>query len=263
MNFTRARSISFVFVFAALAATAFGQMGNGRNNVWKPVEVNGDRIRTTNAFVDFAQDGRRFSGNTGCNVRSGKVTVGRRGRVDIEATAVTRRACKMMEGSLPEESFLTALGNAVRYRRNGTTLDLMDRQGKRVVRFKLSARPTDGDAVSQKNLTDQKWYLESVGRRMTLVAIKGVFLSFDEQKRSAGGDTGCNVFGGSYTAGERKIAITNIISTMRACEEDGKMQLEREFLDGLRGADRYEIKDAHLLLYSGNKLLLSFRGEAK
>ena len=36
-----------------------------------------------------------------------------------------------------------------------------------------------------------------------------------------------------------------------------------EFLDGLRQADRYEIKDGRLILYDGRKLLLTLRGEPK
>ena len=50
---------------------------------------------------------------------------------------------------------------------------------------------------------------------------------------------------------------------MRACEEDGKMQLEREFLDGLRRANRFEIRHNRLQLFRGQRLLLTLRGENK
>jgi heat shock protein HslJ len=41
------------------------------------------------------------------------------------------------------------------------------------------------------------------------------------------------------------------------------MQTEREFLDGLKAANRFEIRDERLMLYRDRELLLTFRGEAK
>jgi heat shock protein HslJ len=262
MKLTLIRIIFVVIGILFSSAVTFGQIANRNGEVWKPIEVQGDRVTApTNAFIDLSVVGRRFTGNTGCNLMSGTVTIGRGNRVDIRATAVTRRACKMMEGSVVEDSFLDALNRSVRYRRHGQTLDMLDRRGRRMVRFTLV--PKDGGPSAGSDLTDPKWELESMGGRMTLVAIKGVFINFDPQKHGVGGDTGCNVFGGSYTAGERNISITDVISTMRACEEGGKMELEREFLEGLRKADRYEIKDDHLHLFSMNKALLTFRAESK
>jgi heat shock protein HslJ len=86
---------------------------------------------------------------------------------------------------------------------------------------------------------------------------------FDKSKNGAGGNTGCNVFGGSYEADGKKIAITEIISTMRACVEDDRMSVERELLDGLRDSNRYEIKGGKLYLYAGQRLLLTLQGEDK
>ncbi len=82
---------------------------------------------------------------------------------------------------------------------------------------------------------------------------------FNSKKKSAGGNAGCNVFGGDYTATNNTLKITEIISTMRACIEDDKMSVEREFLDGLRSANRYNIRNGKLFLYRGNVLLLTLR----
>jgi heat shock protein HslJ len=86
---------------------------------------------------------------------------------------------------------------------------------------------------------------------------------FDKNKGSAGGNSSCNVFGGSYTATGRTLKITEVISTMRACIEDDRMSIEREFLDGLRQANRYEIERGKLMLYRNQRLLLTFDGERK
>jgi heat shock protein HslJ len=61
----------------------------------------------------------------------------------------------------------------------------------------------------------------------------------------------------------RELRITETISTMRACIEDERMQVEREFLDGLRRTDRYEIRVNKLILYQGRNLLLTFEGRKK
>jgi heat shock protein HslJ len=50
---------------------------------------------------------------------------------------------------------------------------------------------------------------------------------------------------------------------MRACIEDERMKIERDFLDGLEKANRYEIQREKLMLYQSNRLLLTFKGEAK
>jgi heat shock protein HslJ len=50
---------------------------------------------------------------------------------------------------------------------------------------------------------------------------------------------------------------------MRACIEDRRMEIERGFLDGLRTADRYEIRADRLYLYRREKLLLTFQGRKK
>ena len=61
----------------------------------------------------------------------------------------------------------------------------------------------------------------------------------------------------------RRVARAEIVSTMRACVEDDRMTIEREFFEGLRTANRFEIKDERLFLYRGKELLLTLRGEAK
>ena len=105
--------------------------------------------------------------------------------------------------------------------------------------------------------------LESIRDRKTFAPIKGAFINFDAAKGSAGGNSGCNVFGGEYTVNGEKIAITDVVSTMRACIEDDKMAVERDLFDGLRTANRFEISDGRLRLYRGRTLLLTFRGERK
>jgi heat shock protein HslJ len=62
-----------------------------------------------------------------------------------------------------------------------------------------------------------------------------------------GGKSGCNVYGGSYAFENGKLKITDIISTMMACEEPS-MQFEHLFNDTLLGTTEYSLKDSILTL---------------
>ncbi len=112
-------------------------------------------------------------------------------------------------------------------------------------------------------LESVRWVLESIKNRKTFAPIKGVFISFDTSRQSAGGNGGCNVFGGGYSVAGSRIAIRDIVSTMRACIDDGSMDTEQAFFDALRAANRFEIRNRYLFLYRGKELLLTLRGEDK
>ncbi|MEQ1921693.1 MAG: META domain-containing protein [Pyrinomonadaceae bacterium] len=62
-----------------------------------------------------------------------------------------------------------------------------------------------------------------------------------------GGKTGCNVYGGSYDVIRGKLKITDIISTMMACEEPS-LQFERLFTGTLLGAREFTYKDGTLTI---------------
>ncbi len=133
-----------------------------------------------------------------------------------------------------------------------------------VLKFSAAAKTvSDGENSNTVKLEDKKWILTSIAGKPVPKTETVPFLVFDKQKSSAGGDSGCNVFGGSYKAGDDKISITEIISTQRACIEDERMNIEREFLGGLQKATRFEIKAGKLNLYEGDVPLLTFDAVAK
>jgi len=261
----RSVSIFGFLILAVSAATAQRQsLGNAE---WKLTEAYGQRARQTNAKLDFTDDLTRFTGNGGCNRIFGPVTI-TADRMRFGQIGSTRMMCKLAPGSIPETTVLRGLNATRRYSIARGVLTLMDNRGSVLLRFQRGDRDPgngNGGGNGQANrLDDQRWVLEQIGNRQTLVAIRGVFINFDTAKRSVGGNTGCNVFGGSYTASRTTISMTDLISTMRACIEDGKMQTERELLDGLRRADTFEItNDNRLKLYDNGRILLTFRGEAK
>lgn len=257
---------SYLFAVAILvlgAGSAFAKPADIQGVQWMLTHANGRTVPGSQAYIEFERNGQRFAGNTGCNRMFG--TVEFRGRnIDLSAIGSTKRMCKLPAGSLPEMAFVNALDRASRYERVGNTLSLYDRQGRTLLRFKhLSKLPPIEEPSGVRGLDDSRWVLESIKGRRTFAPIKGAFINFDPVKRSAGGNSGCNVFGGEYTAKGSRITISDLVSTMRACVEDDRMTIEREFFDGLRAANRFEIKNGRLFLYKGPNLLLTLRGEPK
>ncbi|MEJ7849396.1 MAG: META domain-containing protein [Pyrinomonadaceae bacterium] len=261
-NIIKTSILSAIIVVLA-SITAFAQRDNISTAKWTLTYAYGKQAVNSTAFFEINIGRSRFMGNSGCNQMFGAVVINGN-RINFSNIGMTKRMCKMMPRSIPESTVTQALDEAVRYRQNRNLLKLYNRRGRIILEFKILGKqdPIDEDE-SAVRLEDKKWILESIGNRKTLVAIKDAFIVFDPSKGSAGGNSGCNVFGGSYTSANKMLAVTEIISTMRACIEDGRMMVEREFLDGLRRANRYEIKSGRLFLYQNQMLLLTLRGKNK
>lgn len=250
-------------IIAAASVGVFAQGGRISGIQWTLTYANGRNVTNSSAYFEIDRDQRRFTGNTGCNRMFGNVEINDR-RITFSNVGSTKMMCKLPAGSVPETAFLNLLDKAFRYAVIGNTLHVYNQNGRTVLRFKrlVKQAPVEPEP-SGTGLEDRKWMLESIGNRKTLVVLKDAFVVFDPVKRSAGGNSGCNVFGGDYTSTKTRLNITEIISTMRACIEDDRMAVERDFLDGLRNTDRYEIRDSRLFLYNGQRLLLTLRGVAK
>lgn len=252
-----------------LAIVAFSSVGVFAQGVglegiqWTLTSANGNEVTSALAYFEIDAGGRRFTGSTGCNRMFGNVNI-RGQKITFSNIGSTKKMCKLPAGSVGENVFLNAMDRAARYSQSGNNLNIYDRRGRTILKFKrLVKMPPVEEPSGQISLEDRKWVLESIKNRKTLAPIKGAFISFDARKKSAGGDSGCNLFGGEYSATGSKIAIKDIVSTMRACIEDGRMMVEQEFFEGLRNANRYEIREDRLFLYRDQNLLLTLRGEAK
>ena len=62
-----------------------------------------------------------------------------------------------------------------------------------------------------------------------------------------GGRSGCNVYGGSYSVEDGKLRISELISTMMACDEP-TMQFEQTFFRTLEGATEFTAESWKLTL---------------
>jgi heat shock protein HslJ len=242
-----------------IAAAAQSLHIDGRQ--WKLVELNGSPVATSNAYLQFDGVQTRFSGNAGCNRMFGVVEI--RGRqIAFSNIGTTRMACVAPLSQAAETAFLSRLRAVDRFRLTGNTLELMI-QRRVVLRFEAPVKQKPEEPGEAVQLHDKKWMLESIGNTPVPKIGRNAFLVFDNAKASAGGNSRCNAFGGSYSATDGTLKITEIISTMRACIEDERMDVERGFLDGLRETNRFKIRDGKLMLYRNERLLLTLTGESK
>ena len=252
------KALISVIAMAVLAASGYAQSGIGGVR-WDLTEMNGKRMANSRAFIEFDESASRLSGNAGCNrMFGGYELAGQRFRARQIGT--TKMACLGRGVARAEAEFLNALRKADRLRRNGNTLTIRA-AGEGVLRFQR-ARRSDREPVTM-DLTARKWMLRSIDGRPVNLARDAPFLNFDDAKGSAGGNSGCNVFGGEYEAVGSSIKFSNIMSTMRACEYENRMTVERRFLDALQAADRFRIEGNNLVILKGANMLLEFEGTAK
>jgi heat shock protein HslJ len=244
---------SLLVVFAAFIA--FGQRSESSGTKWLLTHIDGKAISASKAFIEINNEKTRFTGHSGCNRMFGGMEVAD-GKLTIGPIGSTKMACLDADGDI-ESSFLSQLGRVNALRQNGEVLELLD--GQRVA-LKFIAAAKEETSVK---LEDKKWVLESIKGNAVEIKGEAPFISFDTTKQSAGGNTGCNLFGGSYTVEGSKLTIKDTFSTMRACIEDNRMEVERNFLDALQGVNSYEIKDGKLFLKNGDNVLLTFLGKAK
>ena len=243
------------FVFGAVAGVV-AQPASLEGKRWSLTEMNGKASTGSRAFIEFAEDGKRVSGNASCNRFFGGVSITGR-TMKFSGMGSTRMFCNgLMEA---EQEFLDAMKSVTRYRVRGSALTLYAGR-KAVLKFEANA---DAPEPQKFGLGDRKWLLETIGPNEKVAATYGAFINFDTEEKSAGGNTGCNLFGGNYSAEGGKFSFMNTIATLRACIEDDRNDIERKMLEALESADRIEIFEDRLTLYTGSRVVLVFRGSDK
>jgi heat shock protein HslJ len=255
------KAFLLLIFLSALGTAASAQSLRIYDRQWKLTELNGSPVGTSNAYLEFDRSQARFSGNAGCNRMFGGVTI--RGRqITFSNVGTTRMACVDARVQRNEMTFLRELKNVDRFRQSENSLEMMV-QRRVVMRFVALVKHKPEEPSATVQLEDKKWVLEAIGNSPVPKIGRTAFVVFDKDKASAGGNSSCNVFGGSYSATGGTIEIIEIMSTMMACVEDSRMDIERQFLDSLRTANRYEIENTKLMLYRNDRLLLTMIGATK
>jgi len=252
-----------ILLLSILALTAVSGLGQSRtlpSGEWTLVELNGRRIINSKAFINIETASGRVTGNAGCNRMFGAVSGGRRGKISFSDIGTTKMYCADADARRIETQFLNALARVAQYREDRRELSLYDRN-RVVLRFRKGRQVPPEEPAASK-LEGVKWMLESIGGKKVSGAGAAAFIRFDAAKGSVGGDTSCNVFGGSYTTNGQRLTVGEVIATMRACIEDDRMTIERQLLDALETTNRYAVSGNRLTLFRNQRALLTFRGTA-
>ena len=122
----------------------------------------------------------------------------------------------------------------------------------------LTAFTTMKYAKQESTLFGTKWLLQAVHQGDQVLTPEGetAFLRINEEKKSAGGNGGCNAFGSTATIHGNTIQISDLFSTKMYC--DGIQGTEDAFFHQLSSANRFEIKGEKLFLFKDKELLLEF-----
>jgi len=252
------------FVFAALIiwnfvpAPAHAQSNLLPGRTWKLQSINGNNVPGAGAVLEFDLQQGRFSGSGGCNRIFGQVKAGQ-STIRFSGVGITRRACPSAEASKTESRFSSALGAVRTYRIVRDALFLYSGKTELLVFNGADDLRMVPDRVG---LDEKKWVLDSIGKDRVGKVEQQPFIVFNPSEGSVGGNTGCNLFSGTYTVTGSTMKIDKGISTMRACIED-PTNLEQRFSDALEKVDRFDLRGMTLSLYNGKSLLMSFNGTKK
>jgi heat shock protein HslJ len=115
--------------------------------------------------------------------------------------------------------------------------------------------PARADSSSAgSRLANTEWRLTSFGAEgAESPVIEGttITLKFGADGR-AGGSGGCNSYGGEYSERGDTLSIGQIISTKRACLEQGANEQEQRYLSALESAGSFKLSDGRLTIFRGD-----------
>lgn len=108
------------------------------------------------------------------------------------------------------------------------------------------------------DLAGTQWRLTELNGRAPLASVEPITLSFTSADQ-AGGNSGCNSYGGSYRVASSSLTFGALASTKRACADQGMMTQEATFLQALGAVTSYDLSDGQLALQdSAGAVVLRF-----
>jgi heat shock protein HslJ len=114
--------------------------------------------------------------------------------------------------------------------------------------------PEPAPPPEQIELEGTRWQLQSMSGE-PVVPGSTVTLQFDPDN-VAGGNAGCNHYGGDYTLEGSTLEFEDLFSTMMYCMEEGIMDQEMAFLEALRTAESVSVEnDGMTITYNGGQLI--------
>jgi putative lipoprotein len=195
-------------------------------------------------------DGERLGGSGGCNGYGSSYTLNG-DAITVEAVISTMMAC-MTDGLMEQElAYFAALQGATRYEIvDGMLVIEYGEEGQHMV------------FMPARDLTDGSWQLVAFaqdGEQTPVIAGTLITAVFDAEGRISG-SSGCNSYGGSFSAADGGLTFSGLFSTERACLEEGVMEQERAYFAALQAATRYSLIRNALVIDTGDggQLIFTF-----
>ena len=114
-----------------------------------------------------------------------------------------------------------------------------------------AAQSTTPEATAEPGLPGSSWLLTATsGQDHQTLVLPGssIMLNFEGEDRITG-NGGCNSYSGDYALGEQgEIALSEIVSTLRACADNQMTTQESIYLSALNGVTDYELTERQLTL---------------
>lgn len=114
----------------------------------------------------------------------------------------------------------------------------------------LRLRQRPADTVQADGLWGTSWRLEDLAGAGVIDTVQAT-LEFSEEGTVTGNGS-CNRFHGTVTSSDDTIAFGPLATTRMMCAE-AVMNQERQYLDALRDADRFEIEGSFLYIYAAGR----------
>lgn len=119
---------------------------------------------------------------------------------------------------------------------------------------------TGGDQTlgGEAGLATTRWKLVFYGQPGSEISVLGgseVTLQFDHDGQ-AGGYTGCSMFSAHYEVSTgNQLSLTEVDSDLLPCDDDSFVEQEKQVLEALRAAERFELYGESLVIhYAGGVL---------
>jgi heat shock protein HslJ len=227
---------------------------------WNLVELRGNRLAPSEAYIEFDEQRKSVAGHTGCNRMFGSFEV-TGNRLTLSRVGSTRMACVRPELSSMEADFTQALGEVIRFEVEGNNILRLYGRGQSLMTFRSERVPSPfpPSGGMEADLYGRRWKLAEI--RGDRIASSEPYIEFDSERKALSGHTGCNRMFGSFEITGNRITLSRVGSTRMACLRPDLQTLETDFTQALREVTRFEIQGDILRLFGGGRLLLTFRGE--
>lgn len=187
------------------------------------------------------------TGQTGCNQYNTTFTANLN-EIKINLPMTTLMACEDAQ-TQQEQAFLQGLNAATTYRILGNTLQMPYGDGM-VLNF-VATPPVVEEGLTLNPLAGTFWYLLSIGDN-ALIPYTQITAGFNVDESgvtgTVSGDSGCNAYNAGVSTESGAFAVSPIVTTAKACENN-VMEQEGGYLDWLSRAYAYN--------RVGNQLLIS------